>query len=73
MNEITQYKRNILKTWRQVSHEDIKAGTEWYPTAYTLASEIGKGDVKEGRGDYRRVLANVTLGYERGDGQECHR
>ena len=50
MNPVVQYKRNILKTWRRVSHEDAREGTEWYPTAHEIARSVGQGDVKKGAG-----------------------
>jgi len=50
MNIITQYKRNILKTWRQVTPEDFTAGVNWYPKARDIAFEVGKGNVKLGAG-----------------------
>jgi hypothetical protein len=50
MRTETQYKRNILKTWRQVSHEDMREGVNWYPAAHEIARDIGKGDVAKGAG-----------------------
>lgn len=49
-SQVTQYKRNILKTWRRVTHEDVQEGTQWYPTAHEIARSIGNGDVKKGAG-----------------------
>jgi hypothetical protein len=50
MRPETRYKRNILKTWRRVDENDVRDGVNWYPTAHTLAEQIGKGDVKKGAG-----------------------
>lgn len=50
MRPETQYKRNILKVWRNVTHEDIQAGVNWYPIAHEIAREVGRGDVEKGAG-----------------------
>lgn len=48
--QVTLYKRNILKTWRRVDENDVREGVNWYPTAYEIASQVGKGDVVKGAG-----------------------
>jgi len=50
MKPVTVYKRNILKTWRQVSPEDVVVGANWYAAASEIAREVGKGDVRKGAG-----------------------
>lgn len=50
MRTVTTYKRNILKTWRRTDENDVREGVNWYPAAYEIASQVGKGDVKKGAG-----------------------
>jgi hypothetical protein len=49
-NQFGRMVRNIERTVKSATPEEIQHGKTWYQQAHEMASEIGKGDVKRGAG-----------------------
>ncbi|MFF5973715.1 hypothetical protein ACFY7C_19520 [Streptomyces sp. NPDC012769] len=53
-----RYVRNIVKTYRQATEDQVVRGKAWYRTAHQLADMMSGGDVRAGAGVIAALSAN---------------
>lgn len=54
------YTRAIVEMWNSATHDQVRRGRMWYPTAHKLAAEISVGDTTKGAGVLAALSANKS-------------
>ena len=55
-----RYQRNIIKTYRQATPDQLARGRAWYRTAHQLADMLSEGNVRQGAGVIAALSANKS-------------